>query len=310
VTESAIAVKGSGNLEYATLRDVYVNNTVDITLTDLGGSVLASCTNDFGGKAKYVQAAAIQSFHFQTGCLFDIITTAWTSALITNFMFVKVLSPLNDFNDGFSSLVGNGSSVFAPGGSQSLVMPDAAASLGFGATVAGTLIGVNSARNTIRCTPTAARVLTIAKPQGVTTEIIIQNQGNFPIDLTFSGVAAQAVGNPTYVPPQSQLEMVFPNFGGTALWCIRPIVQAGTVALTNGVSALIPADITASSRITATLKTFSGAAGIPGALSADRVVGTRVGGGGFKITSYLLATGAVVATDQGTYDWHVDNQGG
>jgi len=92
---------------------------------------------------------------------------------------------------------------------------------------------------------------------------------------------------------------------------VQPYVQGGSNALTNGVSAaLIPADVTANSRITCDLKTFNGAAGIPSALAADRVVGTRAGGGGFKITSYALATGAPVATDQGTYDWSVNNGGG
>jgi hypothetical protein len=124
------------------------------------------------------------------------------------------------------------------------------------------------------------------------------------IDISFVG--ATAAGVPTYVPPGSELELTYAV--GQNMWFASPIVQSGTIALTNGVSANIPADITALSRIVATLKTVSGAFGTP--VCGGRVVGTRAGGGLFVITSTLPATGATVATDQGTYDWQVSNDGG
>lgn len=317
ITDSAIDVIGSGNNEYITARQVYGNAAANFTITNMGGSNCIGCSNDFGGGLNYVgNIAGLQGFHVQAGCLYggSFINSTGTVPP-AGFLIVQIANPpINDMADGlFGDVIGVASVVCAPGATLSRTLTDAAHRLAFGNDAAATVIGANCARNIIKMTPTAARLLTIARPNSNSnsTEIVVQNLGNFPIDLALL-ISPIAAGSPTYVPPQSQCRIIFDfaQAAGTIIWLVDPIVQAGSVALTNGVSALIPADITARSRIVANLKTFSGAAGVPGCLSADRVVGTRAGGGGFKITSYLLATGAIVATDQGTYDWHVDNQGG
>lgn len=83
-------------------------------------------------------------------------------------------------------------------------------------------------------------------------------------------------------------------------------IQKGSVALVNGVSPFIPADITASSSIVASLKIFSGGGGgIINVKSTDRVNGLATAGGGFKITSIASGNGSTSGTDNGTYDWLV-----
>ncbi len=312
-SDAPIGFVGSGFLEYATLRAVYMNSGNDLTFTNIGGSLLTNCANDFGGRVIYNQSAAIQGFHQQAGCVFGGIVTNWTSAVITNFILIQLFNaPLNDLNDGtFNSIVGNGSVVVAPGATQSLTMSNANNRLSFGTVAAGTLIGVNCAKNIVRCTPTAARTLTIDNPNSnsSSTEILIQNLGSFPIDLVFSA-GTVASGSTSYVPPLSQIRIVFDfaQGAGSVLWTAQPIVQSGIATLTNGVSANLVADVTANSRIVSTIKTVSGAFGTP--VCGGRVNGTRAGGGRFVITSTLPATGATVTTDQGTYDWHISNQGG
>ena len=72
----------------------------------------------------------------------------------------------------------------------------------------------------------------------------------------------------------------------------------------EAISAAIAADIDLNSTITATLRTFNTATGIISAQGADRVNGTRAGGGQFKLTS-VTAAGATTVTDQSTYDVHI-----
>jgi hypothetical protein len=188
-----------------------------------------------------------------------------------------------------------------------MLMSDAANRLSFGNTATATLIGVNCGMNIIRCTPTANRVLTIDRPinNTIATQILIRNLSTaFFIDLTFV-LGTQAPGNPTYVGPSSELLL---TFDATAnVYFTEDAVQKGVVTLTNGVSALVTADVTAQSRITATLKDINAGTLGSGGISikgAGRVVGTRVGGGGFVITAVDLA-GTTVGTDQGIYDWNV-----
>jgi hypothetical protein len=75
--------------------------------------------------------------------------------------------------------------------------------------------------------------------------------------------------------------------------------QAGIATLTNGVSAAIPANITATTRITFGMRTVNGAFGTP--VVTILVAGTP---GSFTFASANPATGALVATDNGTYFWH------
>jgi hypothetical protein len=162
----------------------------------------------------------------------------------------------------------------------------------------GAINGVDLGVNHIIFGPAAPITLTVRRPTNG-TRLCMKNQSAFAVTLDFGALGI--TGDPSYIGPYGYAEVFFSS--GT--WMVEEQQQSGTAVLVNGVSALIPADISASSVIVCTLKTFSGAAGIPAALSGGRVNGTRGAGGGFVITSFLLATGAVVATDQGTYDWHV-----
>lgn len=86
------------------------------------------------------------------------------------------------------------------------------------------------------------------------------------------------------------------------------IPQSGVATLVSGVSALISATITTSSRIVAFVKT----PGTPtltvqyGALADDRVAGLASASGGFKLTA-LVAAGTINVDDTSVLDWVVFN---
>lgn len=84
--------------------------------------------------------------------------------------------------------------------------------------------------------------------------------------------------------------------------------QAGVATLVTGVTALISATITASSRIIVTLKTPDTitATAAYAALTADRVVGLASASGGFKISA-LKTDSTVNTADVSTLDWVVIN---
>lgn len=75
-------------------------------------------------------------------------------------------------------------------------------------------------------------------------------------------------------------------------------IQSGEFTMTNGVSAAIPARISANTKFAFALRTVSGAFGTP----AITLI-SQGDPGFFVVTSTLPATGATVATDQGTYHW-------
>ena len=79
------------------------------------------------------------------------------------------------------------------------------------------------------------------------------------------------------------------------------VVQGGRLALANGVSAAIPARITATSRIVVTKAVRSGDIGTVDycALDADRVVGAP---GSFKVTALDVA-GAIQVGDDSSLDY-------
>jgi len=177
---------------------------------------------------------------------------------------------------------------------------DANTTFRFDTAVAGAIPMVTGGQNVIVATPTVERVYTMVGPAATllpSSAIIRNDSATNALVIAFSGASETTQ---TYVAPLSSAQLVW--FNG-AVEVVAPQTQRGSVALTNGVSAFIPADIRATTTITCALKTFSGAAGVPAALSADRVNGTRATTGGFKITSYLLSAGTAVVTDQGTYDW-------
>lgn len=177
--------------------------------------------------------------------------------------------------------------------------PDADVNYSFG-TTAGARKLVGGGDNMITLANwSSAHTLTVTGNTTNGTRIRIKNATGFAQTLVFTGTVS--IENPSYIPAGDLYEVIMIQGGYQA----NNAIQSGSVALTAGVSALIPADISAASTITAMQKTRSGVCGTIVAKSADRVIGTRAGGGGFKLTSVDNTTGATVITDIGTYDWHV-----
>jgi hypothetical protein len=312
-TISAVTIVGSAAVStLITIRDLYINAVADLTLTDLYATTITDFMSDFGGKIVATQAAALQSFHDWLGIFVSGITATWTSALLANTMIIILRGGRSNVGPVLLALTGAGVN-FNSDTETTATMPNAASNIGFGASATPDIIGIVGGTVHIDAAPTANRLFTINKPIGTNnpTKLVIRNlsTGDFNVDLSFVGGGVSVTpGSPTYVPPSSTVKMTFNAV--SAQWAVEPYVQGGTVTLANGVSAAIPADITARSRITATSKAFNGATGTISAKAADRVIGTRAGGGSFKLTAIAAATGATVATDAGDYDWHVDNAGG
>jgi len=188
------------------------------------------------------------------------------------------------------------------------VGPDAAAEFSFAGSVVAPSVGsiplIMGGDNLIFANNSADRVYSIGRPTFNGTRIRVKNQSPFNIDFTFLG-AAGTTGDASYIGPFGYIEMWLSD--GT--WMVDNPVQTGTTQLAAGLSPFIPADIftvgagVGPGNIQATLATFSGAQGNIVAKVSDRVVGTRAGGGGFRLTSIDPLTGATVATDTGVYDW-------
>lgn len=316
--EAAVTFTGlaAGNtLNYATVNDVTINTLSNLTFTNCGGSDVVGLESDFGGALVYTQSAPIQSFHNVAGSQPGIITATWTSAVLGNNMTISCAGPQEISNP---TLTGDGIIFQSAGLFIRKVLADAATStLAFGTVAAATLIGVIAGTTLLECTPTANRALIVRAPPAVgagamPTTVKIRNNAalasGFNIDLSFGG-ASLGVGSPTYCPPGQDVVITWDP--GPAQFFVTPYVQKGTgVALGAGagVSLLIPADITASSSIQVTRKTvggtFIGSSSEGMALPADRTVGTRAGGGGFKISSVFLAAGGLLNTgDTSTFDW-------
>lgn len=303
-TDSAITVKGSGSQEYACLQDVIVNNTVNVIYNNLGGSETSGLMSDFGGALNILHSGAFPSFHQIEGSYTGGLNITWTAASIVNTALVNVTGKVSTAQP---VLTGAGAILVAD---QTFIatMSDAANRLSFGNDAAATIVGISQGTNIIKCTPTANRVLTITRPQlDGSTQIIIKNLSTaFYITLTLSG-GTIAAGSPTYVPPLGEV-IINHTFPGD-IWYVLPYVQSGVVTLVSGVSALIPADVSNNTRVTALLKTWNGdtTGSTIAALGADRVTGTFVGGGGFKLKTINAVDGGVNSNDNGTYDWEVSN---
>jgi hypothetical protein len=299
-TGSSITVKGNNVGNAAFVDDVEsIAAATNVTFTNLGQVVSNGLNTRIGTLALNGTDAYLQSYRFGPTSVGNTITLTWTGATVGNALAVTYYG--TGGNPSAITISGLGATLAAPALITLVTVPDADTTYGFGNTnPAGSVLLPNAGFISANIIATADRTISFAAAQ-TGTRFKLKNDSLFFITLAFT----VAGGNPngqTYIGPNGSVDMFYQ--GGVGWQCDNPI-QSGTVALTNGVSALIPADVTAQSAITASLKTFSGAAGVIGALAADRVVGTRAGGGGFKLTSYVLATGAVVATDQGTYDWRV-----
>jgi len=95
----------------------------------------------------------------------------------------------------------------------------------------------------------------------------------------------------------------------TADGAMRDVIQqSGAATLVAGTTALLPATVTASSRILLSLKTPDTKTDTTeyAALGTDRVVGIGGAGGGFKITA-LVAAGTINVADVSVIDWVVFN---
>ena len=153
--------------------------------------------------------------------------------------------------------------------------------------------------NVFDMTPSVARTITLTSPTIKGTIVKIANLGVVDITMTYS-TALATPAQQSYIGPLSSLEVIW---NGTAWDVMKPQLQKGSAALVNGVSAAIPADVTGGAIGIAIMTAWNGVSA--GARIGDLVNGTKAGGGSFKIHSVTAASGADLATDQGTYMWHL-----
>jgi hypothetical protein len=79
-------------------------------------------------------------------------------------------------------------------------------------------------------------------------------------------------------------------------------LSSGTGTLVNGLSAVIPANITSTSRIVVTRSGFAGSTAVGELMAGTRVVGSP---GSFRVTSEKDDMSGVQTGDQSTFDWYV-----
>jgi hypothetical protein len=222
-------------------------------------------------------------------------TTASTMLQCVLDGWQTISAPLVLTGDGMS-IIGRGFIFVQTGGDADTAvyaLPSA------GAITTPALHLVDEGINVIQVTPTANRIYNFIDSANPTTRVRIHNASSaFFITLTFPTGIQPAQ---TYIPPGGVFDAV--KFAG-GVYQFLPFTQEGSVAYVNGVSAFIPADVTANSTIDATLSNLNGsvAIGLPVVLDADRVVGSRAGGGGFIVRSLTLA-GVAVAADQSSFRW-------
>ncbi len=301
MTQNALTFTGNNSLNFLTLRQLYISEgaTVDLTLNNLGGGTIDAVTGDGNLVINQTSGTAVYTLSGTTSQL-----TVNTPAAST----FSVIATMLEFSVGDVAITGTGA-LLVGDVNHNQVLTDVNQILGFGFTAGATCMGVSGAQNVLEMTPSANRTLSLNAPAGSgfagtgsPTFLTIKNfSPTFNIDFIFPGFV-NGFG-PSYVPPLGQVTLWFKRVN----WCATPNVQSGIVALVNGVSAFIPADVTANSSIVATLQTYNGVCGTPMVPTADRVVGTRSGGGGFKVHAITPATGANTATDQGTYNWQVSS---
>jgi hypothetical protein len=121
---------------------------------------------------------------------------------------------------------------------------------------------------------------------------------------------------PYYRPRIERLEKLVKRALASATSALAALngntLQAGEATLTNGVSAFIAADVTATSAIVVGISTAVADAltNDYGAIDADRVVGLASAGGGFLIRAFTAAgrdAADTNAADQSTVGWIVVN---
>lgn len=303
-TAVALLFKGNNAANTVLLNNLFATGPSNATLTLTNISSRGNSITLLNGAVTIASTDAYATLHrlgaFSTS---GAVSVTWTGAVIANFLQVIFWDSPLTFSPSSLTITGTAAIVTTHGLIQANG-PDANTTFSFGkgANNLGTIIFPQNADNIIIANPTAPRTYTFEGGGSVGTRFRIVNQSNFPITVAYTSGAS---GNfPSVIEPRNTAQFYAAS---SLLWTSFDYpTQGGTaVALTNGQSALIPADLTAVSAIVVTLNTPNGAGGVPCARAADRVLGFRSGGSGFKITSVALATGIQVATDQGTYDWHV-----
>jgi len=309
---SPCILTGATSTNYVRLSDVFWEGFngfgQNLVITDLAVCDLFNVSGGFGNLTVVGHDAYFQEVDGQGVSLFNALSITWTGTTVNNALDCIFDGPPaggTSGSGGFGQpvITGQGAIYSCPSGVAFRSIPSEAdlqfnPFAGTGAAGGATaIIGCDLGTTHVVCGPSGGIVLQIRRPTNG-TRLSLKNQSAFNITLDFGVVASSG---PSYVGPFGYAEMWFSS--GT--WEVEQVVQSGTVDLVNGVSPFITADISASSRIVATMKTFNGATGIAIAKGTDRVNGTNAGGGGFKITSVSQAAGATVVTDQGTYEWHV-----
>jgi hypothetical protein len=123
-------------------------------------------------------------------------------------------------------------------------------------------------------------------------------------DPNTNGLTAQGAG--AYCFNQATLQLFECTSDGLT-WAIAPS-QSGTGTLVNGVSAAIPAYLSASARIVVTRKDVAASTALGELVvpSASRTAGAPTSGGQFVVRSVIPATpGVDQAGDQSSFDWMV-----
>lgn len=307
-TGADLSFTGNNVLNVVDLQNIISIGPVSSTLTmanitsNIASGNMRNGVLTITGTDAYAQQHRIESF--STG---GAINVTWTGAVTANSLVVTFYSGEPPFTPTSMNISGAGAQVFTRGIVQ-LAGPDADTTFSFGRIPnGGTVIFPYGADCTILANlPAANRTYTIEGGNAPGTRLRIVNQTAFVMTIAYAAGIAGIAGMPTYVGPFQTVTLYAST---SVLWNAAVVVQSGQVTLTNGVSALIPADIVAESRIVAHLKDINGSATtgpVTAAKPADRVVGTRAGGGGFKITGTTNA-GVTNAADNGIYDWHVQN---
>jgi hypothetical protein len=296
---SSIVLTGNTATSFFRLNDItsmapVTTLTMNNCSSDQDGIMLRNGNVAFNGSEAYFTVHRLGSFSTYG-------SFAVTSTGVTNPLIVAIGNPGLLAN---ATVVGAQAQLTANKYRTNLTMADANTTFSFGNTpnAAGATILACAGDHYISATPTAVRTITLERGDGgaaVPTSLIIKNNGNFNLLLAFSAGASRSASSQTYIPPGRTVRI----YSIGPVWQVDGYIQSGRVALVNGVSPAIPADITPNTNIVASLLTFSGAAGVP--QITGKVNGTlQAATGSFTITSINQGTGATIATDQGTYEWH------
>ncbi len=293
----AISCKGNNSSNAFISQDVQQASTtagITHTFTDvpvmIGDWLCRSNSITITNSGAYAQISRVGSVFLHSPAVFTVSGGTQTTAI--NSVFFSDAMPA----DIDLVLVGDAVTVIGTGLTYQLTVPDGNQAFTNQGNQAGANAVIGAGLNLLLCNPTTDVTYTFHTPTNGTRYILKNQSDKF---ITISPTSA-APGGATYIGPFAWAEIFCPS---NANWSIQNSPQSGTATLTNGVSGFIAADVTAKTVIVATLKTVNGAAGTPYVKDTDRNIGAKASGGGFKIHAINLATGADVATDQGTYDW-------